>query len=97
MSHSVLVMMQSVCIASFGFYSDIREVVPPGDDSSSQLIYIIVGVTVFIVLVVSMLIVLAVKARWRVVCRKRRVPPSHPDDRNYPRGYMQVRKRKTLQ
>ena len=70
---------------------DVKVTDAAASSESSELVFIIVGVSVFIVLIVSMLIVLAVKARWRLVCRKRRANPSHPDDANYPHGYTQVR------
>lgn len=53
----------------------------------------IISVAVTVIAVVSCVIIMvtiAVRAKWRGVCRKRHTPISHPDDSNYPTGYTQV-------
>ena len=54
---------------------------------------LIISVSVSVVAVVSCVIIMvtiAVRAKWRGTCRKRRPPTAHPDDSNYPHGYTQV-------
>lgn len=59
------------------------------DPIDYKIIIIIVSVVAVLLTLVVMLTI-CIRAKWRVVCRKRRTPTSHPDDINYPHGYTQV-------
>ncbi|XP_067942439.1 uncharacterized protein [Watersipora subatra] len=59
--------------------------------SRNQALIITISVTIVggVSCVVIMVTIVA-RSRWKGACRKRRTATAHPDDSNYPNGYMQL-------